>query len=294
MRFDFIDHRLVIETSAGESRRIALEPRSVASFYREFRDALRELGIDARIWKMPVEVPDPIAFDADETHCSYDPDAARRFWQILLRVVPIFEEFRGRFLGKSSPVHFFWGSFDLALTRFSGRRAPERPGADPITREAYSHEVVSAGFWPGGAGVDAPAFYVYAAPEPEGFSKAPIARRGLLPPGAEGVSLPYDAVRRGPDPRGALPRVPRVDLRCRRGPRRVGPQEPRALIRRLRFASGSAHVRGHRLAARPKGLDRAPDSLATLRLPQRESFRSVNFAKLGRVATRDCRGWTRA
>src|SRR5262249_12902465 len=130
IRFDFIDHRLAIETSAGTSRRIALEPRSVASFYREFRGALSALGIAARIWRMPVEVPNPIPFDADETHASYDGDAAERFWRALLCISPVFEEFRGRFLGKSSPVHFFWGSFDLAVTRFSGRRAPERPGAD--------------------------------------------------------------------------------------------------------------------------------------------------------------------
>jgi hypothetical protein len=205
IRFDFLDHRLVIETSTGDFRPMALEPRTVADFYREFREALDSLGIEVRIWKMPVEIPDPIPFDRDETHKSYDRDAVRRFWQILLRIVPIFEEFRGRFIGKSSPVHFFWGSFDLALTRFSGRRAPERPGADAMTREAYSHEVVSVGFWPGGGGVEGAAFYCYAVPEPEGFASAAVRPAGAgYHEGLHEFLLPYDDVRANASPREAL------------------------------------------------------------------------------------------
>jgi len=204
-RFDFLDHHLEIETSAGASRRLELRPRSVADFYGEYREALRSLGVAARIWRMPVEVPDPIPFDEDRTHASYDAEAAARFWKVLVRLVPIFEEFRGRFLGKSSPVHFFWGSFDLALTRFSGRRAPEREGADGITREAYSHEVVSVGFWPGGGGVDGPAFYCYAAPEPEGFADAAIRpARGAYHAGLHEFLLMYDDVRADSSPRKAL------------------------------------------------------------------------------------------
>ncbi len=205
IRFDFLDHRLSIETSSGARRELALRPRSVADFYDEFQKALRALGIDAPIWRMPVEIPDPVPFDEDDRHASYDADAVRRFWRILLHVVPIFEEFRGRFLGKSSPVHFFWGSFDLALTRFSGRRAPERPGADPITREAYSHEVVSAGFWPGGGGVEGPAFYCYAAPEPEGFSAAHVGPgKAFYQPELKEFLLMYEDVRAAASPREAI------------------------------------------------------------------------------------------
>lgn len=168
VRFDFIQHKLVIQTSHAE-KTLALAPRSVADFYREFMAALAALGIEVKIWHMPVEVPNPIPFDQDTQHASYDPDYANRFWRILVSVDAIFKEFRARFIGKSSPSHFFWGSFDLALTRFSGRRAPERPGADPITREAYSHEVISSGWWPGGGDIKGAAFYTYAAPEPPGF-----------------------------------------------------------------------------------------------------------------------------
>src|SRR6266853_1179829 len=136
--------------------------------------ALGSLGIEVKIWHMPVEVPNPIAFDQDTQHVSYDREYVARFWRILVLINAIFEEFRSGFIGKNSPVHFFWGSFDLAVTRFSGRRAPERPGADPITREAYSHEVISAGWWPGGPGMDGPAFYCYAAPEPAGLAREPV------------------------------------------------------------------------------------------------------------------------
>jgi len=135
---------------------------------------LESAGIKVKLWPMPCEVPDPIPFDQDHVHASYDRDAVRRFWRILLSVECVFEEFRAKFIGKSSPVHFFWGSFDLAVTRFSGRRAPERPGADPVTQEAYSHEVSSLGFWPGGPKVPGPAFYSYMAPEPLGFRDSAV------------------------------------------------------------------------------------------------------------------------
>src|SRR5579864_3215626 len=141
--FDFFDHQLVLQSSDGTRKALPLAPRSVADFYQQFMDMLRSARLDVKIWKMPVEIPDPIPFDRDQVHASYDPVSAQKFWRILLSVQHVLEEFRARFIGKSSPVHFFWGSFDLAVTRFSGRRAPERPGADSITREAYSHEVSS-------------------------------------------------------------------------------------------------------------------------------------------------------
>lgn len=204
IRFDFVDHLVAIETSTGESRVIPLTARPVADFYADVLAALTSLNIPVKIWKMPVEVPDPIPFDEDRTHSSYDPDGARRFWLALVAMEPVFEAFRGRFLGKASPVHFFWGSFDLAATRFSGRRAPERPGADAITREAYSHEVISAGFWPGGNGVDA-SFYAYAAPEPEGYADASVGPDGAYyHPEMKEFLLPYEAVRQSPSPSRAL------------------------------------------------------------------------------------------
>ena len=142
--------------------------------------ALRDFGIDVKVWPMPQEVPNPIPFDQDVEHASYDPGHAARFWKILLAVDTVFKDFRGRFIGKDSPVHFFWGSFDLAVTRFSGRPAPERAGADPVTREAYSHEVISAGFWPGGGDIKDAAFYAYAAPEPEGLAQSLIRPAGAF------------------------------------------------------------------------------------------------------------------
>lgn len=170
IEFDFIDHKLRIECSDGAIRILDLRPQSVADFYAEVMNALRELKVKVEIWTMPVEVPNPIRFTEDHEHKSYDPDYASRFWHALLLMEPVLQEFRSRFIGKCSPVHFFWGSFDLAVTRFSGRRAPEREGADLITREAYSHEVISHGWWPGSKDMEA-AFYSYTAPEPEGLSQ---------------------------------------------------------------------------------------------------------------------------
>jgi len=174
MEFDFIDHKLDITCSHGQSTSIALVPKSVATFYRETMDALRQLGIDVHIWRMPVEIPDPVPFDEDEQHASYDPEYVNRFWQVLRASEKVMQVFRSRFIGKSSPVHFFWGSFDLAVTRFSGRPAPPRPDADVITREAYSHEVISHGWWPGQGPLGKAAFYSYAAPVPEGLAEAKV------------------------------------------------------------------------------------------------------------------------
>jgi hypothetical protein len=175
VQFDFIAHNLEITTSLGESRTFRLAPRTVAEFYAEFMDALHSLGIEVKEWAMPVEVPNPVRFDLDNNHSSYDPEYANRFWRILAGVTPVFQEFRAGFIGKASPVHFFWGSFDLCVTRFSGRRAPERPDADRITKEAYSHEVISVGFWPGdGEIIKDAAFYAYAAPEPAGFKESVV------------------------------------------------------------------------------------------------------------------------
>jgi Family of unknown function (DUF5996) len=205
IQFDFINHALLIQTSHGMSRTLRLAPRSVASFYREFMSALDSLGIRVKIWKMPVEIPNPIAFDQDTQHASYDPEYANRFWRILVHCDAIFKDFRAAFVGKASPIHFFWGSFDLATTRFSGRRAPERDGADSITREAYSHEVISAGFWPGGGDVKGAAFYAYAAPEPAGFAQHPVSpAKAFYHPELKEFLLMYDNVRLSASPRGAL------------------------------------------------------------------------------------------
>jgi hypothetical protein len=204
-RFDFIAHELVFEWSDGRSARIGLAPQTVAAFHEAVMDTLHGMGVDVRIWRMPVEVPDPIPFDEDTVHREYDPAAAQTFWRVLLAVVPVFEEFRGQYVGKSSPVHFFWGSFDLAVTRFSGRPAPERPGGDAITREAYSHEVISHGFWPGSGAIQEPAFYAYAAPEPDGFSRAPVSPAGAVySRELSEFILPYEAVRTARSPAADL------------------------------------------------------------------------------------------
>jgi hypothetical protein len=203
--FDFIDHNLLIQTSDGTSKSLGLFPRSVAEFYHEFMAALRALHIDVTINTLPQEVPDPIHCDVDDVHASYDPEYAQRCWRILVQTDRVFKAFRGRFAGKCSPVHFFWGSFDLAVTRFSGRRAPERPGADRITREAYSHEVISGGFWPGSGPVQEAAFYAYAAPMPPGFERAAIRPASAWYSTELGeFLLRYDDVRRADDPDAML------------------------------------------------------------------------------------------
>lgn len=208
--FDFIDHKLVIETSDGDVRLIDLKPRSVADFYREVMAKLRELGLDIHIHTLPNEVADPVPFEKDEQHASYDPDYANRFWRILVQTDRVFKEFRARFIGKCSPVHFFWGSFDMAVTRFSGRTAPPHPGGVPhlpdvVAREAYSHEVSSCGFWPGGGPVPYPVFYAYAYPAPEGFKDARVKPGGAFYNTDLGeFLLPYDEVRKAGRPDAML------------------------------------------------------------------------------------------
>jgi hypothetical protein len=203
--FDFIHHQLVLETSDGRVNFLHLEPQSVAEFYKKCMAILRSADINVEIWPVPVEVPGPIRFDEDHQHASYDPDAANKFWRILLTVDSVFQRFRSRFIGKCSPVHFFWGSFDLAVTRFSGRKAPPRPGADSITREAYSHEVSSVGFWPGGGNITAPAFYSYAAPEPPGFRDASVRPATARFDASLGeFILMFDDIRSAPSPSAAL------------------------------------------------------------------------------------------
>lgn len=206
INFDFVAHELGITTSTGESRAFRLMPRTVAEFYFELMSALSSLGIEVKVWAMPVEVPRPVRFNLDEAHKSYDPEYAQRFWRILTSVDVVLKEFRARFIGKVSPVHFFWGSFDLAVTRFSGRRAPERPDADPITREAYSHEVISHGFWPGdGEIIKDAAFYAYAAPEPEGFKSQRVLPAKAFYSGEKNeFFLMYDDVRLANSPEQAL------------------------------------------------------------------------------------------
>lgn len=208
IEFDFIEHVLRIECSDGAETTFELRPESVADFYQQVMVSLRNLGIVVDIWTMPVEVPDPIRFTEDHQHKSYDPEYAHRFWLALTKMDEVFQDFRSRFIGKCSPVHFFWGSFDLAVTRFSGRRAPEREGADLITREAYSHEVISHGFWPGNKDMEA-AFYSYTAPEPEGL--AGTVDQGIIRPQQTFYSkemkeffLLYDDVRTAPSPTAAL------------------------------------------------------------------------------------------
>ena len=205
MAFDFIDHQLAIKCSDGASASVALEPKSVARFYQQTMAALRSLDIELTIWKMPVEIPDPIPFDEDEQHASYDRQYVERCWQVLRSSERVLQDFRSRFIGKCSPVHFFWGSFDLAVTRFSGRPAPPRPDADPITREAYSHEVISHGWWPGQGPLGKPAFYSYTAPAPEGLSNAKIRPdKAYYSKDLSEFLFLYDDVRNAPDPDDAL------------------------------------------------------------------------------------------
>ncbi|HEY0405050.1 MAG TPA: DUF5996 family protein [Pyrinomonadaceae bacterium] len=203
--FDFIEHQLLIVCSDGETTSIALAPRSVADFYREVMEELAKLSIKVKIWTTPVEVPDPVPFEKDEAHATYDAEYANRFWRILSRSAQVMTEFRAGFIGKVSPVHFFWGSFDLAVTRFSGRAAPPRPEADSITREAYSHEVISHGFWPGSGNVKGPAFYSYTAPEPQGLPEAKIRpASAFYNPETSGFILLYEDVRRADEPEQVL------------------------------------------------------------------------------------------
>ena len=180
IEFDFISHEVVLRTSDGETREISLRPVSVAQFFGEFTKTLESLNVFAKLHPMPVEVPNPIRCDLDTEHCSYDSEAVTRFWHTLRIADTLLKRFSTNFYGKISPVHFFWGSFDLAVTRFNGKRAPARPGADLIQAEAYSHEVISAGFWPGNGGYGRAAFYAYAAPVPEGLEKAVISGRGVF------------------------------------------------------------------------------------------------------------------
>ncbi|HXW06632.1 MAG TPA: DUF5996 family protein [Vicinamibacterales bacterium] len=208
--FDFIDHQLIVTSSDGGVARLPLEPQSVAAFYSRVREALRGLGLEMRISAVPNEVPDAIPFARDETHRAYDAGSVARFWRILVQSDRVMKTFRGRFIGKCSPVHLFWGALDLAVTRFSGRPAPEHPGGIPnlpdrITREAYSHEVSSCGFWAGGGAVQYPAYYAYAYPEPAGFASAPVRPAGAFYSAElREFILPYDTVRQAEDPDGTL------------------------------------------------------------------------------------------
>jgi hypothetical protein len=200
IRLDLLEHVLEVITSEGVSGRVPLVAQSVAQFHARLMGLLRDLAVPVKIWTTPQEVPDPIPFERDEVHHSYDPAAAERFLRALLAATSVLGDFRTRFIGKASPVHFFWGGFDLAVTLFSGRRAPPRPEADRITREGYSHEVASFGFWPGSSGVDS-SFYAYAAPEPPGFNALRLAPEGVrYDPGLRIFVLPYELVRQDPDP----------------------------------------------------------------------------------------------
>jgi Family of unknown function (DUF5996) len=207
--FDFLDHRLVARTSAGDERTLPLEPQTVADFHDRALGMLREIGIDVAINELPNELANPIRFSQDHVHASYDGAAAHRFWRALVQADRVLKLFRTAFLGKVSPVHFFWGSFDLAVTRFSGRKAPLHPGGvpglpDTVTREAYSHEVSSAGFWPGNDTFPQAAFYAYAYPEPQGFRDWPVKPDGYFDTKLGEFILPYDSVRSAADPDAVL------------------------------------------------------------------------------------------
>ena len=208
IEFDFLDHVLRIETNRGESRTIPLQPMTVAAFYERFMAELASVAASVPIWRLPQEVANPIAFDEDVVHQAYDAEYAQRFWRVLLQTTRIITQFRARFVGKVSPVHMFWGAMDLACTRFSGRTAPQHPGvpglADRVTRDAYSHEVSSCGFWPGAPGMDA-MFYSYAYPEPPGYAQTPIAPAlGSFDKKFGEFVMPYEAMRQSPDPDAAL------------------------------------------------------------------------------------------
>ncbi|HKE88461.1 MAG TPA: DUF5996 family protein [Vicinamibacterales bacterium] len=204
IEFDFVRHRLIVDTCDGSAQVLPLVSQSVAEFYTAVMSLLERMGLGVRIWSLPAEIPDPIRFEDDTVHHTYDPAWANRWWLILTQVAHVFTERRAEFIGKSSPVHFFWGAFDLAATRFSGRLAPPREGPR-FMREAYSHEVISHGFWPGSGPLREAAFYAYAVPEPDGLKTAPVE-----PPAAYyhrdlgEFILPYDAVRTSPNPEAAL------------------------------------------------------------------------------------------
>jgi hypothetical protein len=207
--FDFIGHRLIIAMSDGRVETLPLAPCSVADFYQNVMGRLKALGLEVRIWTVPVELPDPIRFDQDHTHAAYDGGWAHRFWQVLIQVDRVLTVFRSRYIGKVSTVHFFWGSFDMAVTRFSGRRAPPHPGApsvaDRVTREAYSHEVSSCGFWPGNGGFGQPAFYSYAYAEPAGLPDARVQPDGAFySPEFHEFILTYEAARQSAAPEDAV------------------------------------------------------------------------------------------
>jgi hypothetical protein len=210
LEFDFVGHQLVARTSDGDTRTLPLSARPVAEFYREYLELLRSLGVEVAIYPVPAEMTEVVPFPEDRIHASYDADAAQRCWRVLLQGDRVLKAFRGRFIGKCSPVHFWWGGFDLACTRFSGRPAPPHPGGipnvpDSVTREAYSHECISAGWWPGGGAVAEPAFYAYAYPEPPGCATAPVRPAAARYDSAmrEWI-LPYEAVRTAPDPDAVL------------------------------------------------------------------------------------------
>lgn len=208
--FDFMSHQLTVRSTDGGVGGFALAPQSVAAFYTRLMEEMSKLHLDVSIRKRPNEVVDAIPFDQDEKHRAYDREYANRFWRVLLQVDRVFEEFRARFIGKCSPVHFFWGGPDLAVTRFSGRRAPRHPGGVPnlpdwVTREAYSHEVSSCGFWPGGGAIPDAAFYSYAYPEPEGFAQAPVQPgAAFYSPDLGEFILPYEALRQSESPDATL------------------------------------------------------------------------------------------
>jgi hypothetical protein len=209
IEFDFIAHRLLVRTSRGDERMLPLQPQSVAVFYSDLFNLLNDIGVRVSINEMPNEVQNPIRFSQDHEHASYDADAAHRFWRVLVQADRVFKLFRSGFLGKVSPVHFFWGSFDLAVTRFSGREAPRHPGgvpglSDAVTREAYSHEVSSAGFWPGSDAYPHAAFYSYAYPEPPGFRDAAIPPGAEFDPALSEFILRYEVLRQAPDPDALL------------------------------------------------------------------------------------------
>lgn len=204
--FDFVTHRLILQSSDGGAGGFALEPQSVAAFYTRFTEEMRKLDLDVKIHRRPNEVADAIRLDQDETHRAYDPEYTNRFWRVLVQSDRVFKQFRARFIGKCSPVHFFWGGPDLAVTRFSGRPAPLHPGGIPnlpdwVAQEAYSHEVSSCGFWPGGGAIPYPAFYSYAYPEPAGFATAPVKpETAFYSPDLREFILPYDVVRQSESP----------------------------------------------------------------------------------------------